>query len=263
MKEQNARSAGHDAVREGGYVLLLLLLTMALLVIAAAVAAPSLAFQLKRDREEELIHRGVQYSRAIRTFASKTGRFPLKLEDLQETGGVRYIRKLYKDPLTGGDFKLLHMTDLPSAGGMSNLNPTSQTGAVNQSIPRPDPVPSSPENATTDPAASSSDTSNSDQTGNPSSGKLPSTTTTAGAQLSGGVILGVASKSKDKTIREFNHKNHYNDWLFFYYPPYGGNQLTGPTPLTTSNAPMQGAAGAPVQSQGENQPQTEGVPVQQ
>ena len=34
----------------------------------------------------------------------------------------------------------------------------------------------------------------------------------------GGPILGVASTSKAKTIREFNKKNHYNEWLFIYDP---------------------------------------------
>src|SRR4029077_5473621 len=36
----------------------------------------------------------------------------------------------------------------------------------------------------------------------------------SGASFWGGVIMGVASSSPKKTIREFNHKNHYKDWLF-------------------------------------------------
>src|SRR5262249_41988999 len=32
------------------------------------------------------------------------------------------------------------------------------------------------------------------------------------------VILGVASTSRGKTIREFHNQNHYNQWLFFYNP---------------------------------------------
>src|SRR5579863_9298494 len=97
---------------ERGYVLLTLLLFVALLTIAAAVAAPSIAFRIKRDREEELVHRGVQYSRAIRNFSKKTGRYPARLEELQDANGLKFIRKLYKDPITGRNFKLLHMADL-------------------------------------------------------------------------------------------------------------------------------------------------------
>jgi len=32
----------------------------------------------------------------------------------------------------------------------------------------------------------------------------------------GGPIVGVASLSKDNTIREFNHKKKYNEWQFVY-----------------------------------------------
>jgi hypothetical protein len=36
-----------------------------------------------------------------------------------------------------------------------------------------------------------------------------------------------------RSIREFDKKNHYNEWLFFYLPNYNGSQrIKGPTPLT-------------------------------
>lgn len=45
--------------------------------------------------------------------------------------------------------------------------------------------------------------------------------------------MGVASSSPKKTIREFNHKNHYKDWLFFYSANYDGSvEVKGPTPST-------------------------------
>jgi hypothetical protein len=70
-------------------------------------------FANQRDQEQEMIHRGVQYSRAIRTYYKKFGRYPTKLEDLDNTNNLRYLRKHYKDPLNckNGkceDFKLLH-----------------------------------------------------------------------------------------------------------------------------------------------------------
>ncbi len=60
-----------------------------------------------------MIHRGVQYSRAIRSYYKKFGRYPTKLEDLDNTNNLRYLRKHYKDPLNckNGkceDFRLLH-----------------------------------------------------------------------------------------------------------------------------------------------------------
>src|ERR1035438_10819879 len=102
---------------EDGYVMLTLLLAMALLVIFAAAIVPSITFDIKRDREEEMIHRGVQYSRAIRAYYKKFGRYPTKIEDLENTSNLRFLRKRYKDPLNCKnskceDFKLLHFGDV-------------------------------------------------------------------------------------------------------------------------------------------------------
>ena len=67
-------------------------------------------------------------------------------------------------------------------------------------------------------------------------------TSSPGPQVfGGGAIVGVVSSSKLKTIREFNKKDHYNQWQFIYDPSSdtGGllmtpNQpaLKGATPIT-------------------------------
>src|SRR5580698_2961604 len=98
---------------DSGYVMMTLVLIMATMAIVAAVIVPSITFEIKRDREEEMIHRGVQYSRAIRAYYKKLGHYPTKIEDLEDTNHVRFLRKRYKDPLsckngTCADFKLLH-----------------------------------------------------------------------------------------------------------------------------------------------------------
>jgi type II secretory pathway pseudopilin PulG len=104
-----------------GYVLLTLLLMMALLAIAAAIIVPTIKSQMERDREEEMIHRGVQYSRAIRAYYKKFGRYPVKLEDLESTNNLKFLRKRYKDPenCAAGkceDFKLLHFGEVKMFG---------------------------------------------------------------------------------------------------------------------------------------------------
>ncbi len=114
---------------EEGYVLLSLLLIVALLVVAAAAVLPSISFEIKRDREQELIHRGVQYSRAIRSYYKKFGRYPTRIEELESTNNLRFLRKRYKDPITGQDFKLLHFGEVKMAfnaplAGASNINGT-------------------------------------------------------------------------------------------------------------------------------------------
>ncbi len=82
----NSQTRRNPAQRnEHGYIMLTLLLAMALMAIFAAVIVPSITFEIKRDREEEMIHRGVQYSRAIRAYYKKFGRYPTKIEDLENT----------------------------------------------------------------------------------------------------------------------------------------------------------------------------------
>src|SRR6202451_2719563 len=122
---------------ERGYIMLTLTLVMALMVIFAAAIVPSITFEIKRDREEEMIHRGVQYSRAIRAYYKKFGRYPTKIEDLENTSNLRFLRKRYKDPLNCKnskcqDFKLLHFGDvqmtLSALGGASIPGATPVSG---------------------------------------------------------------------------------------------------------------------------------------
>src|SRR6202142_4593878 len=114
----------HRRRSERGYILLILMLFVALLAIAAGALAPSVVFRARRDREEEMIHRGVQYSRAVRRFVKKTGRYPSRLEELENTNNIRFLRKRYKDPITGKDFKLLHVGEvqLASAAGIAGAS---------------------------------------------------------------------------------------------------------------------------------------------
>lgn len=217
--------------REQGYALLALLLFVSLLVVSLAAVAPSIASQIRRDRETELIRRGMQYRRAIRQFTKKTGRFPMKIEDLEGTNGVRYLRKRYKDPVTGGEFRLLHMADIPSATGTSSnawsLQPgASPNGASDSSTsPGQDP-PGGATGQNPQPSALATPAPAAPQSG-------ASDASSANNSFGGGVIVGVASASKKKTIREFDHRNRYNQWLFFYDPGFERPfEVQGPTPTT-------------------------------
>ena len=69
------------------------MLIMAMMAIAAGVIVSSVTFEIKRDREEEMVHRGVQYSRAIRAYYKKFNRYPAKIEDLENTNQMRFLRK--------------------------------------------------------------------------------------------------------------------------------------------------------------------------
>src|SRR6266849_3263000 len=122
--------------RESGYVLLTLLLSVALLIMGMAAIVPSIAFQIRRDREEKLIHRGVQYSRAIRAYFKKFGQYPTKLEDLESANNnLRFLRKRYKDPINGQNFKLLHFGEVKMFG--SPIAGASAIAGANPAQPGP------------------------------------------------------------------------------------------------------------------------------
>lgn len=222
--------------REQGYALLTLMLFVALLAIAAAAVAPTIAFQLKRDHEEEMIHRGVQYSRAVRLYFKKFGRYPTRIEDLESTNNMRFLRKRYKDPITGQDFKLLHLGEVKInfQGGIPGATPaggnagapagrpfgapsglglvgTAQGGP--QAVAPPNSRPSQPDDESAPGQGPQSSPSQSKEEGDSTSpDKL------SGQVFGGGPIVGVVSTSKNTTIRVFNNQQHYNEWQFIYDP---------------------------------------------
>jgi type II secretory pathway pseudopilin PulG len=137
--ESSRQTATGSRRREEGYVLLTLLVVVALMGIFALTAIIPIKFEIQRDQETELIHRGVQYSRAIRTYYKKFGRYPTKLEDLDNTNNLRYLRKHYTDPVNKNkDFRLLHFGEqgVTLAGGMGGgsipgASPAGSPGGLN------------------------------------------------------------------------------------------------------------------------------------
>jgi len=103
----------HDA----GFSLaaLIFFLTVASIFIAAAV--PAYQMQAKREQEEELIFRGGEYTRAIQKYQRKLGAYPTSVDQLVSTNTLRFLRKPYKDPITGKDFRLIRLNPDGSLSG--------------------------------------------------------------------------------------------------------------------------------------------------
>jgi type II secretory pathway pseudopilin PulG len=236
---------------ERGYILLALLLVVAIMTIALAIMVPRIAFEIRRDKEEELVHRGVQYTRAIRNFSKRTGHYPSTLAELQDPNGIKYLRKFYKDPMTGKDFKLLHQADIPSLGGSTNLAATGrdpnastnvQTAAGGLDSASNNGQAPDGQTASANPNQDSPNQNSPGQgiTGVGSSMAGPSSRSAIGSTDNGSQpgqsIFGVASTSKAASIREFDKKSHYNDWLFYYSPQYDqGFEIKGPTSSSLTN----------------------------
>ncbi len=100
--------------------MIIFLVVLTMMMIALTAAAPRLAQQIKREREIEMIHRGEQYARAIGRYYKKFGRYPGRIEDLENTNTIRFLRKRYKDPITGGGWRLVRFGEVQfsQAGGV-------------------------------------------------------------------------------------------------------------------------------------------------
>jgi type II secretory pathway pseudopilin PulG len=247
MKSVRPRSS------QSGYVLLALMLTMTLILIALSVEAPRIAQQIKREKEEELVHRGKDYATAVKRFVHKSGgRYPLSVEQLESTNHIRFLRKKYVDPMTGeSNWKMVHVGEAeikipapnPGLSGGGGANP----GLFN-SAPGGNPPPGTPPTGLTqiqNPPPGQQP--NQDGT----TGQLGSLTTSGignGQTVGGGQIMGVASVSKKQGIKEFNDKDEYDQWYFVYdlrLEQSGGSGITVAAPRgATSATGSSGALGA-------------------
>ena len=98
---------------EAGYNIVVLAVAVTVLNILVAKALPLWSTQIQREKEEELIFRGLQYAEAIRVFQIRNQRLPTKLEELVEIK-PRAIRQLWKNPMTeDGEWGLLFQ-DMPT-----------------------------------------------------------------------------------------------------------------------------------------------------
>ena len=96
----------HDA----GWALLTVLFLSALMVVSLLRVLPRAAFETQRDREEDLMFRGKDYSRAIQLYFRKFRKFPARIEDLENTNQIRFLRRRWIDPMTGTDeWRFLHI----------------------------------------------------------------------------------------------------------------------------------------------------------
>jgi type II secretory pathway pseudopilin PulG len=194
-----------------GYAMVALIVAMSIMAVMMSVAMPTWRQMAQREKEAELIFRGQQYARAIGLFQRKSGPgvLPPNIDALVDG---HYLRRKYKDPITGGDFDVLLAGGASAAPGSSTANPTVQPGrgaGGRGGTP-----------------AQGASTAQGGSTASPAMGR--------------GGVMGVASKSKDASIRIYNGRTHYNEWQFVF--------------VMQTSAPGQGAGpGGQPQRGGQNQ----------
>ena len=109
-----------------------LLLAITLIGIATTALTPMWSTMVRRDKEAELLFRLGEYRRAIVLYRQDHGRYPAKLEDLLEDKTQlqvrRYLRRIYRDPMTGQtDWMLETLIDKTGAvAGIKDLHSRSE-----------------------------------------------------------------------------------------------------------------------------------------
>ena len=214
--------------RDAGFSLaaLIFFTTAASIFIAAAV--PAYQMQAKREVEEELIFRGEEYVRGIQKYQRRLGIYPTSIDQLVETNGLRFIRRKYKDPVTGKDFRVITVNPDGSVNGSklfapNNSKPLLENGAIPtfgqpqfqtpggrpQTPPTPQPLggrPQTPPNPQIAPR--------------PLSGPQPLGSPNQPIVIGG--IIGVASDSDKDSIKVYNKRQKYDEWEFVAILGQGG-----------------------------------------
>jgi type II secretory pathway pseudopilin PulG len=173
-----AHSRRRGAARQDGYAMAALLTMVAVMSILLSAALPVWRHEMRREREAELVFRGEQYARAVGLFNRKFRNYPPNFDVLVEQ---KFLRKKYKDPITGKDFRPIYVGGLASA----QQQPQQRPGIGSQ----------------------------------PMQSAQPPASLGSGAQPRGGVgggIMGVTSQSDDDSIRIYKGRTKYNQWQFVY-----------------------------------------------
>ncbi len=103
------RGAAYPRNPESGYALLFIFAMAAVVAISLYTQLPKVVFEAQRDKEQLLIDRGEQYSRAVQLFVHKFNRFPGTIDELENSNNMRFLRRRYVDPMTGkADWRMIH-----------------------------------------------------------------------------------------------------------------------------------------------------------
>jgi type II secretory pathway pseudopilin PulG len=195
---------------EAGYNLVVLVIAVTVLNILVAAMLPLWSTAIRREKEEELVFRGFQYAEAIRVYHNRFQQYPNKLEDLIRVK-PRCIRQLWKDPMTEhGQWTLIFQN---------------QPRSINPQDPEGKPLPG-------------------DQEKPPGEGETedgrPQLSPRKDETVQIGPIIGVHSRSGEKSMLVLFGKERYNEWHFIETLLLGGGQ-----PVATGDPVGGSGAGVP------------------
>ena len=204
---------------QAGYSLVILIVAVTVLNILVAAMLPLWSTAIRREKEEELIFRGFQYAEAIRVFHVRYQRYPNKLEELLEVK-PRCIRQLWKDPMT-------------EDGKWSLIFQNQPQGPLTGHLDNPNGPPSDPNGRRNPNGEGGEDQDQGD-------GQGPQLGVRKGEAVQIGPIIGVRSKSGEKSHLVFYGRERYDEWQFTETLLLGGGQ-----PVSIPNGDNPQAVGVP------------------
>lgn len=204
------RRPGPDRQHEEGYILAGVMLLLAVFIIMMSIALPKMREDIRHDQELETMRRGKQYIRAIQLFYRRFNRYPMSVDDLEQTNGLRFLRRRYEDPLTrAADWKPVYLGQNRAPLTMGYFGAVLNAGAA-ISLASTD---QARNNVLGTPPASAFDSFGSDSSTSDTS-KPSAFSTPSGV----GPIIGFSpGKSKDSII-VYKTKSNYREWEFVYDP---------------------------------------------
>jgi len=253
--------------RDAGFSLAALIFFATAASILAAAAVPAYQMQAKREREKELIFRGEEYTRAIQKYQRKFGVNPGSIDQLVQTNGLRFLRRAYKDPITGKDFRLIRINPDGSLSGSKlfaqNVNPqslfgntqifgqqpgaqpgvqqpgvqqpqqpTQQQGGQQQLPQQPLPFGQQPQGSFGQQSPVQPSQQPVQRPGQPG-GQSPFSPigSGGGTPVAAGGIIGVGSDNDEASVMVYNQRQKYSEWEFLAILGPGGPQgLRGQQP---------------------------------
>jgi hypothetical protein len=242
MKNRLARTKAQN--KQGGYALLLVVFLLALVVVGTMSVSLRVLTEGRREKEQEMIWRGKQYTRGIKLYYRKLGRFPTSMDDLvkPKIGNLRFMRQAYKDPMNkeDGSWRLIYVgpagnligslkppqggIQMPVAGGQAGGATGSSFGSFGSQptpapaggIAAPGAAPGTPGAPGTGTAATGTGAQGTDTTGAGTdsqpvpTGDLPT--------VVGGNIIGIGSKINHSSLIVYEKAHNYRLFEFIWDP---------------------------------------------
>lgn len=228
--------------KQSGYALLMVVFLTTVVLIATMSISLRILTEGRREQEKDMIWRGKQYTRGIKLYYAKFGRFPTSLDDLTKpsNGNIRFMRQAYKDPMNkdDGSWRLIYVgpagqligslkppqggIQMPGAPGQPGVSSTTGAAASGFGASAPNAAGgiTSPTGAPATGTGQGAQSTDTNGTGTTAAGTDSQQGVATGdtPTIIGGSIIGVGSKVNRSSIIVYETAKNYHLFEFIWDP---------------------------------------------